>query len=150
MNVALPELTPIEVGAQSIHQKVQRLEAVMRQMPQLDLPVNHHFAEGVYVRELPIPAGAVVVGKLHRQSHVLLLIKGDVTIVTHEGRQRVQAPWIVTPPAGSKRAFVAHEDSILVTAHGSSETDVEKLELQLIEPEDAQLPGTSELLELLQ
>lgn len=117
---------------------VVKLESEMRQMPQLDMPVNHHFADGVYVRELPIPKDAVIVGKLHKQSHVTLLTKGEVTILTQHGVERLSAPATFVSPAGTKRAIYAHEDSVLVTAHGSYETDLDALEVQLIEQESLQ------------
>lgn len=120
---------------------VQRLESAMRQMDQLDMPVNHYHAEGVYVRELPIPKGTILVGKLHRQSHVTLLTKGDVSILTENGMERLSAPCTFVSPIGTKRAIYAHEDSILVTAHGSYETDPEMLEMQLIAESYDQLPA---------
>lgn len=121
------------------------LQTEVLKHPQADLPVNHHFAEGVYVRELPMPAGAIIVGKLHRQSHISMLTKGEVTIVTERERRRVRAPYLEHSPVGAKRAFYAHEDSVWVTCHGTHETDAETLEAQLIAPDyetlEAELRG---------
>lgn len=119
---------------------VLRLESAMREMPQADMPVSHYFAAGVYVRELPIPKGVALVGKLHKQSHVTLLTKGDVSILTESGMERLQAPCTFVSPIGTKRAIYAHEDSVLVTAHGSYEVDMERLEQQLIAAEYDELP----------
>lgn len=127
---------------------VLRLEAALRQMPQLDMPVNHYHAEGVYVRELPIPRDTVLVGKLHKQSHVTLLTKGEVSILTENGIERLTAPCTFVSPVGTKRAIYAHEDSVLVTAHGSYEVDEEMLEAQLIASDNSDL--SIELMRLLQ
>ena len=61
-----------------------------------------------------------------------LLTKGDISILTENGMERLRAPATFVSPAGTKRAIYAHEDSVLVTAHGSHEKDLDALELQLI------------------
>src|SRR5574340_659286 len=43
--------------------------------------VNHHFTDGVYAREMHIPAGHVVVGKIHRHEHLNFISKGRATVI---------------------------------------------------------------------
>ena len=43
-------------------QKVQTLEAVFLEQPQVDCPVVHRFGPGIYIREVTIPAGALSIG----------------------------------------------------------------------------------------
>ena len=41
----------------SMRDKVNALETEMRKREQIDIPVKHHFSQGVYAREITIPAG---------------------------------------------------------------------------------------------
>ena len=45
-------------------------------------PLNHYFSDGIYVREITIPAGMVIVGKIHKHRHPNFLIKGKVMVIT--------------------------------------------------------------------
>lgn len=115
---------------------IQRLEAALRRCPEhAEIPTEHHFAPGVYVRQITIPAGVVVVGKLHRTQHVIMLIGGEVTIYTDEGMQRIAAPRVWQTSPGTKRAIYAHEDATLVTVHPTELTDLDAIEAEIIQPE---------------
>lgn len=96
------------------------------------MPVQHHFSRGLYARELMIPKGYVVVGKIHRHSQINVLLRGHVTILTEDGlRDFLPGDMIISPP-GVKRAAYAHEDSSWLTVHGTQETDLDRLEAELI------------------
>lgn len=95
---------------------------------QVDAPVNHHFSKDVYARELFIPKGCFIVGKIHKHQNLNILSQGDLSIVSIEGCTRVQAPFTVVSPPGVKRLAYAHEDCIWTTIHGTSETDVDVIE----------------------
>ena len=43
------------------------LENALRSFEQVDAPVTHNFADGVYVRELLIPKDSLIIGKRHRK-----------------------------------------------------------------------------------
>lgn len=113
-------------------QKLARLEASMRAGPQVDLPVRHHFSRGVYARELFIPKGAVIVGKIHKYSQVNIVSKGDISVLTEDGVKRFQCGAHIVSQPGIKRAGYAHEDTIWTTIHGTHETDTDALEEELI------------------
>lgn len=113
-------------------EKVLSLESEMMKMDQVDLPVKHHFSSGVYARELHIPAGVTLTGKIHKFTNMNMLIKGELSVSTENGIQRVHAPFLIVSPAGTKRVAYAHQDSIWVTIHGTNETDIEKIENQFV------------------
>ena len=119
-----------------MREKVDRLEAEMRQLPKVDIPVKHYFATGLYVREITIPAGVVAVGKIHKTEHINLLLQGEVTMVTDTGSQRVSAPytWVVAP--GKKAAAYAHTETVWTSCcvNPTDERDLDRLEAALISP----------------
>lgn len=116
--------------------KVNAIEVEMLKMPQVDLPVTHHFAEGVYGRELFIPKGTVLTGKIHKYSQINVLVSGELSVLTEDGVKRVKPPFIIVSPPGTKRIAYAHEDSIWLTVHGTLETDLEKIENHFIAQSD--------------
>jgi hypothetical protein len=106
------------------------------ELPQLELPVFHHFAPNVYMRQMDAPAGALVVSKMHRTEHMNILIKGSVTVVTENGIEYLKAPLVLKSAAGTKRIGYFHEDSSWITVHPTESTDLEEIEKQVIVPED--------------
>lgn len=135
----LPHILPhhgaavLNVDGKDIREKVLRLEAaLMADGDGQELPVQHHFSRGVYARELFIPKGVVLVGKIHRFSQINIVLKGDISVLTESGVRRLKAGDMFVSPAGIKRAGYAHEDTTWLTIHGSNETDPDKLEAELI------------------
>ena len=104
------------------------LEAAIYQLPRVELPLTHHFAPGVYMREMFIPAGTVLSGKIHLTQHFCLLLAGTVSIATDQGDETFIAPCVMRTMPGMKRAIFAHEDSRLMTVHATNETEPEKIE----------------------
>lgn len=103
---------------------------------QIDVPVQHHFAPGVYMRQMDAAAGTLVVSKMHRTEHMNILLKGSLTVATEEGIQLMTAPCVMKSMPGTKRIGYFHEDSSWITIHPTSDTDLEKIEQQVIVPDD--------------
>lgn len=107
--------------------KVLALEDLMRQQPQLDLKVVDYFSHGVYARELHIPAGTMLTGEIHKFENLNILSKGDISVLTERGMMRVEAPFTIISPPGTKRIAYSHTDCIWTTIHGTFEKDVNKI-----------------------
>jgi hypothetical protein len=105
-------------------------------------PLIHRFADGLYTREIFIPKGMVLTGKIHRYAHPNFLMKGEVIVVTEAGgRQHLIAPLALISPPGTKRAVYALEDTVWVTVHANPDNtqDLAVLEAQIIAPDYAAL-----------
>lgn len=112
--------------------KVNEAEAIMAKMPQINLFVKHHFSKDVYARELHIPKGVTLTGKIHKFENLNILIKGKIKVLIDNTIQIVEAPFIVVSPAGTKRIAYALEDCIWITIHGTAEKNVDEIEKQFI------------------
>lgn len=116
-------------------EQLMQLEKTMKGMEgclgENPFELDHYFAKGVYGRKLTIPKGHFVVGKIHKYSHIVMFLTGDITVVSEQGRNRIQAPYIAVSPAGAKRAFYAHEDTMMMTFHGTECEDIDKIEDEL-------------------
>jgi quercetin dioxygenase-like cupin family protein len=111
------------------HEQLTEFERLIKQdLGEVELPVTHHFSEGVYARELFIPKGTVLTGKIHKFTNLNILIEGELSVSTDTGIKRVKAPFLVVSPPGTKRVAYAHEDSRWLTVHGTTETDLDVIE----------------------
>ena len=94
----------------------------------LELEVRHTFLEGMYQRELLIPKGTLLMGKIHKQACINIVSKGDIAVLTETGSARVKAGFSVVSPAGIQKLGYAHEDTIFVNVFRTDETDPGKIE----------------------
>jgi hypothetical protein len=111
----------------------------MMTMPQAELDTFHFFADGMYARVLPRPAGTLIVGKVHKREHFYIVTKGSVQVVTDEGTRVYSAGDVVVSRPGTKRAVLALEDSICMTVHRTNKHNLDKIEKELIVPDKTAL-----------
>ena len=55
-----------------------------------------------------------------------------MTILMEDGVKRIKAPHYGITPAGTKRIIYCHEDCVFVTVHVTKETDLKKIEAEVI------------------
>lgn len=106
-------------------------------MPQVDCPLTHIFSRGLYIRLRTAVAGTLFVGKRHRHETLSILLSGQLNIYidnTGETEHKI-GPCIWKTPAGTRRMTYSVIDNTLATIHPTNETDIDKLEEELIIPE---------------
>ena len=114
------------------------LEKELLKLPQIEAPVTHNFADGVYIRELFIPKDSLIIGKRHRYETCNIVLKGDLSIYMGQDIpvKRIKAPCIFNSKPGTKKMAYTHEDTIFVNVHPTKETDLEKIENEFIISEE--------------
>ena len=95
-------------------------------------PLTHRFADGVYAREMLIPAGHLIVGKIHKYGHLNIITKGLVSVLTEFGVETLEAPTTFVSKPGTKRVVFAHEDTVWTTLHGTQRTSPDAVEEDII------------------
>lgn len=123
--------------------QIRHLQAEMSKLPQVELPTDHFFANGMYARRLFLPAGTALVGKAHKHEHFFMLMYGDLSVASPEGTQRVSPGAIFCSGPGAKRAGFAHTDCMVVTVHRTESQDLDAIEAEIIEPEPEALFDSS-------
>jgi hypothetical protein len=89
---------------------------------QTELPLKHSFAPGVYAREMEIPAGTLLIGKIHKHRHHNFLMKGSIIVLTEtNGVELLQAPLMIVSEEGTQRIGYAVTDTIWTTIHENSD-----------------------------
>lgn len=96
---------------------------------------RHRFTPGMYIREITIPAGVLVTSAIHRTEHPFVISKGIAHVFSeHEGSDILWAPHTGITKPGTRRAVYAETEVIWTTFHATTETDVEKICLEILEP----------------
>lgn len=122
------------LGTRPTREQIERLERILLQGPQVDLPMKHYFAPGIYAREMFIPAGTVLTGDVHKTEHIATFV-GDITVWTDDGMKRLIGHHTFSSKAGAKRVGYAHSDTYCTGyfPNPDEERDVRVLEERLCE-----------------
>jgi hypothetical protein len=129
----VPELTSPLASREGILYMEEVLTGVTEPGENTDLfPLQHRFADGVYAREIFLPKGSVVIGKIHKFGHLNLITCGHVSVLTEFGVDEFTAPYTFVSKPGTKRVVYAHEDTVWTTFHGTQHTDVDAVEADII------------------
>ena len=99
-----------------------------------NFPLKHTFADSIYVRQMDMKAGSMVVGAIHNHLHVWFLLTGRLAVVTETTIEEFIAPCYVLAEPGSKRVIYAMEESIFVNVHKNPKNieDINKLESEIV------------------
>tara|TARA_R110000751_G_C13393596_1_gene436738 strand:+ start:56 stop:475 length:420 start_codon:yes stop_codon:yes gene_type:complete len=106
-----------------------------KNIPTVDeVPVTHKFADQMYIRQMDMKKGQVVVGCIHKHLHVWFLLTGKVTINNNGAIEDYIAPCYTISKPGARRVIYAHEDCIFVNVHKnpSNTRDIKKLEKEIV------------------
>ncbi len=98
-------------------------------------PLKHSFSDGIYVREIFIPKGIVLTGKIHLHDHPNFLMKGKVEVFTEFGGLEVlEGPLSMISKAGTKRVVKTLSDTVWITVHKNENNtqDLKELEKNII------------------
>lgn len=109
--------------------------AAVEQMDRVICPTSHYHADGIYVREIMIPAGTVIIGHSHWTRHVCTLIQGILVFYKEEEPpQMVTGPMTFVAEPGHKIALAA-TDVIFQNVHPNPDNirDLDQLEEIFVE-----------------
>lgn len=117
--------TRLELRAQ-----IEKLEAKIALMPQVDHGLTHSFSEGLYIRLAEILPGTLFTTPIYRQECILTMLKGHIVVFTEHGMTKAEAGDFVVTEKGTKRVILALDDVLAHTVHPNpdNERNVEVLE----------------------
>ena len=58
----------------------------------VDLDTKHRFVNGIYIREVNILPGQLIISNIHNTEHPFVVFEGDVTVRTHKGIEYINGP----------------------------------------------------------
>lgn len=108
--------------------RIDRIEAELLQLPQVECPLKHYFAPGICIREVVMPANATIIGHAHRFYDMNIVLSGRVSLVNDNGTLSMfKAPLTFLGKPGRKIAFI-HEECIWQNVFPTELRDVEAIE----------------------
>lgn len=145
--------------ARSNDNVIDELEAViLSNFDVVDCPVKHIFTNGMYIREIFMPAGSLITSKIHKTEHPYTVSYGVVAVSIDGGDwDQITAPYTGITKPGTRRVLYVIEDCIWTTYHPmedmksefndlnveEQEKIVNKIEEKILEPHINLLTGTN-------
>jgi hypothetical protein len=129
----------IDYSKYSDREKIEIIEWYLRKNfddISYELPIKNAVVGGIYERELTIPQGVIVIGKVHTEPHKCFLRKGDLSVMTDDGIKRVQAPYSFDAPANIKKIGLSHTECVFSTYHEVNTENIKELEEKLFVDSD--------------
>jgi mannose-6-phosphate isomerase-like protein (cupin superfamily) len=136
-------LTDLDIPNVPTLEQIERLQGEMMQMPQAELQTEHYFSGGMYCRKLTRSAGTLIVGKVHKKDHFFLCAKGEIIAWSEGGMRHLYPGDVICSKPGTKRVTLAVTDAIGITFHKTNKTNLDKIEKELIEPDELALFDSS-------
>lgn len=119
--------------------RIDELEAAMlNNLSIINCPLTHRFTEGLYVREIFMPAGSLITSKIHKTQHQFFILKGAVSVWNNDLEEvYLEAPYIGITEPGTRRILYIWEDCIWATSHPNPDNEtVEEIEERILEKYD--------------
>ena len=105
------------------------------------MPVTHKLENGLYTREVFMPAGQLVVSFIHKQNHPSFFMEGEMSLLMDSGEvKRVKAPMVVHTEAGTQRVAVIHEDTRWACVYRTDAKTIEEAEKEVYTMDFRELP----------
>ncbi len=117
--------------------RIEGLEKRLLNEPQVELPLHHAFAPNVYLRQITMPKGTVVIGHQHKTEHFNIVLSGRASVYMEGEMHEIVAPSIFKSSAGVRKVLFIHETMVWATIHPTTETNLDKLEDELIIKSDS-------------
>lgn len=130
------DLSPPSLASGSREDRRERImafEQAIKAMEDVEhlTELRHAFLDGAYFRQIRIPAGIALTGKIHSHSTVNMLTKGKFAIVTEFDEQVIEAPYMYISRPGTKKACYTITDCIFINCHCTWKTDLKEIEAEV-------------------
>lgn len=126
---------------------IEDLEKKFLGEEQVDCPVTHRFAPGVYLREIFMPTGTFIIGQRHNTKHFNVITKGQALVRIDGVVETIRAGDTFVSEPNVRKVLYIEEDMVWQTIHPTEETDLGLLEDQIITKSNSYLEHEQQMLE---
>jgi hypothetical protein len=131
---------PVDHG-QITPEQVARFRAELSALPQIEPETDNYFipTDGgfLYCRKVSRSKDIATLGRIHKQEHFYIIAKGCIAIRGESGTTIHEAGSVIVSKPGTQRLVVSLEDSVTITMHKVSSMDIEQIERELVEDDEA-------------
>lgn len=115
------EILPEEWRGKSLDE----IENDLLKRPQLedsDYSLKEYYSGGMYCRQITIPAGALITGRVYKFDHVEIMLSGDITIISDDGSETFYTGNnVIEAKAGKRQAGFSHSETTWLTINSVPE-----------------------------
>ena len=104
-------------------EKIEVIDRALLDLPQVECPIRNFFSDGLYAREMTIPAGTILTGAEHTTEHISILSKGKLRMLREGAPEDISAPFIVISRPGEKNAAYALEECVWTEFHPNPDNE---------------------------
>lgn len=110
-------------------------------------PLQHFFTPGLYIRQIFMPAGALIVTEIHKTTHPYVVSAGRCLVYLEKEKRwdAVEAPHFGITTPGTRRFLIVVFDTVWTTFHPTNKTDVLEIENEILEPRGNPLLAAREI-----
>ena len=120
----------------AIRELIEEAEKELLNLPQSKASVTYHFAPGICIREIVMPAGSFAIGNYQKYEHLNVFLAGKVRMLQDDGTYLdMHAPMIFVSKPGRKVGHII-EDVVWQNIYATDETDAEKIEAHFVSVSD--------------
>jgi len=94
--------------------------------------IVHHFSDGLYAKQMIIPADTMILKHMHSFSHLSILAAGKVAVMRGDDAEIIAAPACIEIKEGLVHGVKALTDCVWFCIHATDEKDASKVDNVLI------------------
>lgn len=132
--------------------EIESAEAALLGMPTeefqpVECPLKHTFAPGIYRRQVTMPAGAFVIGHMHRFAHLNEITRGKALVSMNGVVTAMEAPFSFVSAPGVRKVLFIVEEMDFATFHPNPDDcqDIAVLESRYVEKSASYLKHQDDL-----
>lgn len=108
--------------------KLDELYLTLKKFPEADMPLTHRFCPNLYIREIRMPAGAMVISKIHKFEHPYVVSDGKLLVWHQDGSTlAIEAPYTGITKPYTQRVLYILEDTTWTTFHVTNLTSPDEI-----------------------
>lgn len=112
----------------ALEDRVRDLKRISRVLPQMKLETRHFLCDGMYTRQILIPAGTAFVGRKQRKQHYFMCLAGGAWIIGPDEKPiNVRAGMVLIGSTGEARIGLTYLDTVFATVHRTEQTDLDTI-----------------------
>lgn len=133
-----PDLGDYEINPASIEDVEKRViqSVLIGDLSEAECKLTQTFAPGVYMREILMPAGSFIIGHQHKTKHINIVVEGRAYVMISGQIYLLEAPHTFVSEPGVRKVLYILQDMRFITIHPTQETEIDKLEEELIVKSD--------------
>ena len=123
----------------SVNDLMDQAECIIATGEPVEMPLTHRFTDGMYIREIFMPAGTILTSKIHKTNHPFVVSKGKCMVYDGNKIETITAPHTGITEPNTRRLLYIEEDTIWTTFHITDKTDVDEIEKEIIMERDNEM-----------